>query len=166
MDDAAWTESLAERPLLWAGTYPAGPPTELWTYDGTAWQQVEIPDFDDANNFTICPGTVLDGRLYLSTGNESGGTEIWQYSACDPLPEAVPGLTVSKDLDGENLTLNWDDVPAIDFVVFEDDAPTGAFTEETGTAATGLDGLTTPIPIGRRFYLVAARNGCGLGPKR
>ena len=89
------------------------------------------------------------------------------YSACDDLPETVLGLMLTKDLDGENLTLNWDDAPAaIDYVVFEDDAPTGAFTEETGAAATGLDGLTTPIPVRDRFYLVAARNGCGLGPKR
>ena len=57
---------------------------------------------------------------------------------------------------------------ADDYVVFEDTAPDGGFSTETGTAMSGMDGLAVPVPPGDIVYfLVAGRNSsCGVGPKQ
>jgi hypothetical protein len=35
----------------------------------------------------------------------------------------------------------------------------------TGSGTSGVTGITIPTTLGNVFYLVAASNDCGLGPK-
>ena len=41
----------------------------------------------------------------------------------------------------------------------------GARTSRPGTTTSGMPGLILPMPPGLRYYLVAGRNFCGIGPK-
>ena len=55
--------------------------------------------------------------------------------------------------------------PVISFILFEDTATDGTFDDIAATASGFLPQITLPTPAGNRFYLVAGRNGCGIGPK-
>ena len=81
--------------------------------------------------------------------------------------DEVAGLEVASPNGGADLIFTWTDATnAEDYVVLEDDSPAGVFDTITGTAPSGLIGLTVPTPPGNRFYIVAGRNSaCGLGPK-
>ena len=76
-DGSTWTQANTD---LYAGTYPNTPPTELWSFNGSTWTQVIILGFDDVNNHAVWPIGIYEGSLYLGTGNEIMGTEIWQCS--------------------------------------------------------------------------------------
>ena len=80
-------------------------------------------------------------------------------------PREVMNLMVEKGL--ADLVFTWDnEANADDYVVVEDDLSSGAFNTETGTATSGVSGLTVPIPPDSKFYLVVGRNvACGIGPK-
>jgi hypothetical protein len=81
-------------------------------------------------------------------------------------PGAVPGLVVTKTNGGADLHLGWGvGANATGYTVFQDGAPSGTFAAATGSASSGADGLTIPMPAGNVYYLVAATNTCGTGPK-
>lgn len=87
-------------------------------------------------------------------------------SLCEK-PSPVPDVKAAKVGSGSSLRLTWSDVPgALDYVVLEDGLPSGTFDAETGTATSGIEGLTVTTPEGMRFYKVAARNACGSSPAR
>lgn len=79
----------------------------------------------------------------------------------------ISGLLLQKVLRNSGIRFTWTNDPrATDYVVYEDSNPIGPFTTITGTAASGTTGLTVPLPVTRRYYLVAGRNAaCGVGPK-
>jgi len=92
---------------------------------------------------------------------------LWEHSL--PFPGRVPDLDVTDVGGGGQLLFTWTNTTnASDYVVFQDTSPTGAFATMTGTAASGVTGLSVPTPPGNLVYfLVAGRNSsCGLGPKR
>ena len=67
---------------------------------------------------------------------------------------------------GANLVFSWTDTTDADeYLLFAADSPEGAFTTVMGTAASGLNGLTLPMPSTVRFFLVAGVGPCGVGPK-
>lgn len=82
-------------------------------------------------------------------------------------PSPVTGLVVQKINNRTNLKLTWNNgTNATSYVVFEDTSPSGAFTTQSATATSGLTGVTLPMPVGDRYYLVAGRNNaCGIGPQ-
>lgn len=52
--------------------------TTVWaTSDGVNWNQVSIPGMGDPNNNSY-KGVVFQDRLYIQTGNEANGGEIWR----------------------------------------------------------------------------------------
>ena len=98
----------------------------------------------------------------------SGDTDIYtneiSFSECS-LPGEVAGLLLDRSAENSTLTLNWTDLPnALDYIVFQDFAPNGTFGF-AGTSSSGVLGLTIAEPAGTRYYLVAARNVCGIGPQ-
>jgi hypothetical protein len=101
-----------------------------------------------------------------TNGNTDTFTNRISFTPC-PLPEEVENLTVSYSEANNTLTFNWTDVPsgAVDYVLLQDLTPNGLFGITVGTAPSGSTGITKPVPPGKRFYLVAARNECGIGPK-
>ncbi len=83
---------------------------------------------------------------------------------CLTAPPAVPEMHVGKDDGGSQINWTWTDVTgAVDYGVVEDTLANGSFTTITGTAATGVTGLTAAMPSGVKFYKVFARNPCGNG---
>lgn len=97
-----------------------------------------------------------------------GDTDIYtneiSFDSC-LAPDEVGGLRVDRSAENGTLTLNWTDLPnTADYIVFQNFAPVGAFGF-AGTAPSGVPGLTLAEPAGTRYYLVAARNACGIGPK-
>jgi hypothetical protein len=84
-----------------------------------------------------------------------------------PTPGAVTNLRVQRVNAGASLQLTWNNASnATDYVVYEDSAPDGDVTTQTGTSASGVTGLTIASPAGSAFYLVAGRNAaCGVGPQ-
>ncbi|HQO21425.1 MAG TPA: hypothetical protein PLA03_13885, partial [Acidobacteriota bacterium] len=84
---------------------------------------------------------------------------------CLEAPPAVPEMHVGKNDGGSQINWTWTDVTgAVDYGVVEDTLANGSFTTITGTAATGVTGLTAAMPSGVKFYKVFARNSCGNGP--
>ncbi len=84
---------------------------------------------------------------------------------CLTAPPRVPEMRVAKNEAGSQMTWTWTDVSgAVDYGVVEDSVANGSFTTVTGTAATGVTGLTAAMPSGVKFYKVFARNSCGSGP--
>jgi len=81
-------------------------------------------------------------------------------------PGTVPGLLVTRTNGGADLHLGWGaGANATGYTVFQDASPSGTFATVTGSASSGAIGLTFPMPAGNVFYLVAATNACGMGPK-
>lgn len=84
---------------------------------------------------------------------------------CLTAPPRVPEMRVAKNEAGSQITWTWTDVSdAVDYGVVEDTVADGSFATITGTAATGVTGLTAAMPSGLKFYKVFARNPCGSGP--
>jgi hypothetical protein len=85
---------------------------------------------------------------------------------CATMPGSVANLLMTQ-VDAGTLRLNWDeDAYADDYIVYSDVSASGTFDTVVGTAATGAEGLTLPMPSTSQYYLVAAHNNnCGRGPK-
>jgi hypothetical protein len=100
---------------------------------------------------------------------QNGDTDIYtneiSFATC-ATPGEVQDLTVSISEDGSDLTFGWNSSdPVLSFIVFEDTAADGTFDDVAATASGFLPQIVLPTPAGSRFYLVAGRNGCGIGPK-
>jgi hypothetical protein len=100
----------------------------------------------------------------LSGSRSSHG--LYSVVAVQPAPTRVGDTLDTAKVAGQ-LKITWSDVAGFaDYVVYEDASPDGTFVTVTGTAATGVSGVTVPLPAEPRFYRVAARNAaCGAGPK-
>ena len=87
------------------------------------------------------------------------------FDTCAPLPGGVSDLRLAKLSGGAELLLTWAEAPdGGDYIVHRDFAPSGAFDDVAGVAPNGASGLTLPMPVFDRYFLVGARNSCGLGP--
>jgi len=64
---------------LYVGTYNSEC-GQVWSYNGTSWDNKEFPGVDNHTNHTIRSMTIFNGCLYIGTGN-SNGCEIWR--TCD-----------------------------------------------------------------------------------
>jgi len=120
----------------------------------------------------------FDGASRLSalgSLSQTGGTFTVEMPArsarlavgrmCLTAPPAVPEMYVWKNEGGSQIKWTWTDVSgAADYCVVEDASADGGFSTVTGTASTGVTGLTAATPPGVRFYKVFARNPCGSGP--
>jgi hypothetical protein len=91
----------------------------------------------------------------------------FESPGCLDPPGLVTDLQVEAINAGADLRLTWTDTTHADsYVVFEDLLPDGGFETQTGTAAGGAAGLTTPTPAATTYYLVAGSNAsCGAGPR-
>lgn len=135
------------------------------TLSGTLAGNLALYGFDGSHrlqNFgTVAPGS---GSFSLDLPGRSARLAVGQL-ACG-LPGSVGGVHLQKAGGGANLKLTWTDVSgAAGYQVYEDAAPDGPFSTQTGSSTSGSTGLTVAMPPGNRYYLVAARNACGEGPK-
>ena len=115
----------------------------------------------DAGSYSC---VVSDGCLPPANATTSSGTLT---VGAGQAAGAVTNLRLSKVNGGASLTLTWNNTTnATDYVIYEDIAPDGTFTAQTGTSASGVTGLTMAMPAASKFYLIAGRNAaCGVGPQ-
>ncbi len=94
-----------------------------------------------------------------------------------PVPVAVAAtpdpvgatLDVFRVNNGADLRFTWSDVTgADDYVVLSSQSPQGTFVTAEGTAASGVTGVTIPLPAGPLlYYKVVGHNAvCGQGPQQ
>jgi hypothetical protein len=122
---------------------------------------------------TGCPGTpfALGVSNDPGTFDQSGAGPLpdgEQEEICGPAPGPVKNLRLAKQDGGLSLLWTWDDAADADgYVAFEDPDPGGLFASQVGSATSGTAGLTSDMPTGREFFLVAATNSeCGVGGKK
>ena len=91
---------------------------------------------------------------YGRDDNGPGSGAVYLFDAAGPCGPAT-GLRVAAVNGSTELRLNWADTSdATGYSVYEDTQPDGGFTTVTGTAASGVTGLTVPLFVGDRFYRV------------
>jgi hypothetical protein len=91
----------------------------------------------------------------------------FDVTCCPEVPAEVGSLEVNVAVPGSELWLSWGDVAgANDYVVYGQDDPDGPFTRPIQTASLGSVGVGVPIATTPTFFVVAARNACGVGPRR
>jgi sugar lactone lactonase YvrE len=103
----------------------------------------------------------VDGALYVT---EFARDRVMRVS-CLPEPGEVADLMLAKANGGSSLGFTWSDVAAAtDYVVFQSASPAGPFVSQTGSASSGVSGLTAPMPPGNLlFFQVGGRDRCGVG---
>ena len=85
---------------------------------------------------------------------------------CAPAPAEVENLQILPITNDTRLLFTWDDlVDADSYRVLADSQPSGGFELVMGDADSGLTGLTTPMPPGDKYFLVAGRKDGCQGPK-
>lgn len=171
LNDSCWT---AEAPV-----FSGDPPDfafELVSIDlyeppgGCVLMILEIP-------FTRQVGPLPAGPYSLalthsSTSPRHGDTACadwmpFEVTCCAELPAEATDLRVDAASTGTDIWLNWGDaIDADDYVVFGADAPDRPFTRQILAAASGVTGAELPIESAPAFFVVAARNPCGVGPRR
>lgn len=146
--------------------------------DGASWTEVRLTPqpWNSANDGLNRPEQFIGDYLGMAvTANlawpiypdtQNGDPDTYTNRVeftCEEIDE-IENLMVDRN--GSTLTFNWSDTPtATDYVVFQDASPQGLFVTQTGSAASGATGLTVQAPLASRYYLVAGRSGCGIGPK-
>jgi hypothetical protein len=90
----------------------------------------------------------------------------FEVTCCAELPSEVVSLQASVTAAGSEIWLNWSDVAgADDYVVFGQDEPDGPLTWPIQTASSGVVGTWVPLATAPSFFVVGARNSCGVGPR-
>ena len=90
----------------------------------------------------------------------------FDVTCCAEVPPEVPSLRAELTAAGTEIRLTWDDVVgADDYVVFGADEPDQPFTRQIAIAANGAAGVGLATATAPGFFLVGARNGCGIGPR-
>jgi hypothetical protein len=103
--------------------------------------------------------------VYPASHNGDTDTYTHKIDFCVQIGE-VDGLLLGLSPDGSEIHFQWTDAPgATDYVVFQDFAASGPFFVPVDTATSGVIGATVSTPLLNRYYLVAGRNSCGVGPK-
>ncbi len=46
--------------------------------DGSVWEQVSLPGFENTNNMSVVAMAEYQGSLYAMTRNKVEGTEVWR----------------------------------------------------------------------------------------
>jgi hypothetical protein len=113
--------------------------------------------------YAVDPGPV---DFYGTSLPQGVGLDIGahEWTAC-----VIPGIvgnTLKLVRSGADIVFTWTDIlDANEYRIYEDAAKGGTFPGLTGTAPTGLTGLTAPEPAVDALYRVAGASPCGEGPK-
>ncbi len=127
------------------------------TYTIPATEAAGVYDYSVAIS---CPGGAMD---------ESDAQLVTIVAPPEAVGPTLRVVTVPNSPAPASLRFTWTDVAgAGDYVVFQDTAKNGSFTNVTGAASSGSTGLTAPMPPDPIvYYLVAGQNPiCGAGSKR
>jgi hypothetical protein len=143
---------------------------------------IVVSGFTGATNPTVkLGGTALVPDVDYFASRRTSPDELWVtlnrdltgatnhleiVASCAAAPASeVAAVNLSKS--GGSLVVRWANLgDAGSYDVYQDTDPNGAFATLTGTATSGLSGLTVGMPAGSAVsFRVAGRNGCGLGPK-
>ena len=108
--------------------------------------------------------------VWASADQDGSGPGIFaqRFLPCSSPIGHAANLQVDTANNGADLVFNWTDTTnADDYAVLQDSSARGLFNIITGTAASGVTGLTVPTPPDDPlFFLVAGRSAaCGVGPK-
>jgi hypothetical protein len=146
--------------------------------DGDSWQEFRLTDEswnsddDGLNRSSQFIGDYLGMAVtdstawpvYPDTSNGDADTYTNEITICENAP-VVSGLILGLSEDDTTMQFNWVDVtPADDYVLYQDFSANGNFGVLAGTASSGTTGITKPAPLLNRYYLVAGRTACGVGP--
>lgn len=83
---------------------------------------------------------------------------------CPPVPGSVSEVRAAKV--GNTVRFSWNGDPCGQiYRLYADTTPSGSFAAELGSTASVEDGLSVPSFSPWRYFLVAASNSCGDGPK-
>ena len=143
-----------------------GPSGNGSTISGATTNTLTITDAQagDAGSYTC---QVMDSCT-MPQQTVSSGAATLDVNA--PPARVGDTLMVEKATLGTEIRFTWIDLTdpsVIDYFVFEDTAPNGPFTTETGSATSGMPfGLTVPMPAPTLYFLVAGRNAWCVGPKK
>ena len=103
--------------------------------------------------------------IYPDTSNGNADVYTNRVDLCTE-PLETEKLVAKKSPDGATLTFLWQAaLYADDYLLYQDASPDGAFGIIVGTAPDGDTGVTLPVTTASRYYLVAGRNDCGIGPR-
>ena len=172
LPDTCW--GLAGAPAFHSGEFAFSydvAAEDSWEPDGPGCTMmvVELPPFQQTVG-PLAPGPYVFGAQVEVTSLRHGDSSCFEYEAfdvtcCEELPAKVSGLRLGKT-DGELLLLTWDDLDVgQDYFVFADAEAAGEFDWNLGVFPGGAGGAPIVPSPGDEFYLVAARNACGLGPR-
>lgn len=108
--------------------------------------------------------------VWYSFGQDGSDLGVFgkRYNCSPPLPAIVSDVSVLPMNGGSDLRFAWSPAAnATEYILLQDTRPDGIFDSQIGTAIGGVTEVTIPAPPGNmRYFLVAARNTCGLGPRR
>lgn len=90
----------------------------------------------------------------------------FDVTCCAAVPDEASGLRLNLVSAGSEIWLNWDDVAgADDYVIYGAGSPNGTFTEPLQTGVNGAAGAGLPVATAPGFFLIGARNDCGVGTR-
>jgi hypothetical protein len=170
LNDTCWT---AEAPIF--SDEPPDYLFEMASIDrwdempGCSTMIVEIPFTRQVGPLPAGPYSL--GVYHTSTSPRHGDSACAQWipfevTCCAELPSEATSMQVGTTGPGAEIWLNWDDAAgAADYVVFGADEPDGPFTRQIQTAPSGVVGVGVAIEEAPSFFVVAARNDCGVGPR-
>ena len=173
LPDSCWT--LGGAPVFHASEFEflyEGVLIDTWEPNGPGCLHMilELPPFRQTVG-PLEPGPYVFSAQLESISERHGNRSCsahapFEVTCCDELPAAVGGLRLAKT-DTDEVLLTWDDVGgAGDYMVFGDPDPASEFIWNLGVFPSGAAGAPILPSPGAEFYLVAARNACGLGPRR
>lgn len=144
-----------------AGTlnFPPGTTSQM-----VAIQVVGDTDYEIDETFQVVLSNPVTGMV---TDAQGLGMILNDDIACTPQAGPVTDLRLTLENGGLDLRFTWTDSPDSDsYILFENGVPYELFSSVTG-AVSGAPGIVIPVPIGDRYYLLAAENAaCGIGPRR
>jgi hypothetical protein len=171
LNDSCWT---AAPPI-----FSADPPDfafelasiDLWdSSPGCVFMILEIPFTREVGPLPAGPYSLVLTHTSTSPRHGDSACSSWmpfEVTCCAELPGEAAALQAALVADGSQVWLTWDDVPGgDDYVVLGSSEPDGPFTSQVQTAASGVEGVGLAIESMPAFFVVAARNECGVGPRR
>jgi hypothetical protein len=130
---------------------------------------IEIPFTRQVGPLSAGPYSLAVTYTSTSPRHGEAACSDWipfDVTCCADLPPETTSLQAAVTVDRGEIWLNWNDVAgADDYVVFGADAPDDPFTQPIRTAPSGFAGVGVPIETAPAFFVVRARNGCGIGPR-
>jgi hypothetical protein len=170
LNDSCWT---AEPPV-----FSSDPPdfafdlasVDLWdSSSGCVLMILEIPFTRQVGPLPAGPYSLALTHTSTSPRHGDSACSSWmpfEVTCCAQLPAEVTDLRVDVAIAGSTILLGWSDfAEADDYVVFGASAADGPFTSRLQVAASGESGANLPVEALPAFFVVGARNACGVGPR-